>query len=126
MITFSSLYNSLFKWYYRAVYHCMSAIPKPTNSTSPYITHESSHTHVYQTSNVFQGNSSRSQYKKMASESENRDADSASTSDPPYYYVRDFYTLSYKVSDSKNLTFLFKLCPPQKLAIIKKKKVKMN
>src|SRR4029434_7246145 len=43
MITFSSMYNSLFKWYYRAVYYCMSAIPKPTNSTSPYITHESSH-----------------------------------------------------------------------------------
>src|SRR4029434_11103774 len=122
MITFSSLYNSLFKWYYRAVYHCMSAIPKPTNSTSPYITHESSHTHVYQTSNVFQGNSSRSHYK---SESENRDADSANTSDPPYYYVRDFYTLSDKVSDSKNLTFLCKLCPPEKLAIIKKKR-KMN
>ena len=39
---------------------------------------------------------------KMASESENRDADSANTSDPPYYYVRDFYTLSDKVSDSKN------------------------
>ena len=58
---------------------------------------------------------------KMASESENRDADSASTSDPPYYYVRDFYTLSDKVSDSKNLTFLCKLCPPEKLAIIKKK-----
>ena len=64
---------------------------------------------------------------KMASESENRDADSASrpTSDPPYYYVRDFYTLSDKVSDSKNLTFLCKLCPPEKLAIIKKK-MKMN
>ena len=46
---------------------------------------------------------------KMASESENRDADSASTSDPPYYYGRDFYTLSDKVSDSKNLTFLCKL-----------------
>ena len=63
----------------------------------------------------------------MASESENRDADSASrpTSDPPYYYVRDFYTLSDKVSDSKNLTFLCKLCPPEKLAIIKKK-IKMN
>ena len=39
---------------------------------------------------------------KMASESKNRDADSASTSDAPYYYVRDFYTLSDKVSDSKN------------------------
>src|SRR4029434_9487519 len=61
---------------------------------------------------------------KMASESENRDADSASrpTSHPPYYYVRDFYTLSDKVSDSKNLTFLCKLCPPEKCAIIKKKK----
>src|SRR4029434_3609843 len=64
---------------------------------------------------------------KMASESENRDADSASrpTSDPPYYYVQDFYTLSDKVSDSKNLSFLCKLCPPKKFAIIKKKK-KMN
>ena len=55
----------------------------------------------------------------MASES--RDADSATTSDAPYYYLRDFYTLSDKVSDSKNLTFLCKLCPPEKLAIIKKK-----
>ena len=61
---------------------------------------------------------------KMASESENRDADSASTSDPPYYYVQDFYTLSDKVSDSKNLTFLCKLCLPEKFAIIKKKKWK--
>ena len=52
---------------------------------------------------------------KMASESKNRDADSASTSDPPYYYVLDFYTLSDKVSDSKNLTFLCKLCPSEKL-----------
>ena len=45
---------------------------------------------------------------KMASESENRDADSASrpTSDPPYYYVRDFYTLSDKVSESKNYVLL--------------------
>ena len=55
---------------------------------------------------------------QMASESENRDADAVH---PPYYYVRDFYTLSDKVSDSKNLTFLCKLCPPEKLAIIKKK-----
>ena len=38
-----------------------------------------------------------------------------------YYYVQDFYTLSDKVSDSKNLSFLCKLCPPKKLAIIKKK-----
>src|SRR4029434_10393187 len=90
----------------------ISAIPKPTNSTSHYVTHESSHTHVYQTSNVFQGNSSRS-HIKMASESENRDTDSASTSDAPYYNVQDFYTLSDKVSDSQNLTFLCKLCPPE-------------
>ena len=46
----------------------------------------------------------------MASES--RDADSATTSDAPYYYLRDFYTLSDKDSDSKNPTFLCKLCPP--------------
>src|SRR4029434_2982147 len=60
---------------------------------------------------------------KMVSESKNRDADSASrpTSDPPYYYVRDFYTLSDTVYASKNLTFLCKLCPSEKLAIIKKK-----
>ena len=47
---------------------------------------------------------------KMASESENRDAEyiSASTSDAPYSYVRDFYTLSDEVSDSKHLTFLCK------------------
>ena len=56
---------------------------------------------------------------KMASESENRDADSSSTSDAPYYNVQDFYTLSDKVSDSQNLTFLCKLCPPEKFAIIK-------
>ena len=43
------------------------------------------------------------------------------TSDALYYYLRDFYTLSDKDSDSKNLTFLCKLCPPEKLAIIKKK-----
>ena len=32
----------------------------------------------------------------------------------------DFYTLSDKVSDSKNLTFLCKLCPPEELARRKK------
>src|SRR4029434_7581138 len=41
----------------------ISAIRTPTISTSHYITHESSHTHAYQTSNVFQGNSSGCQYK---------------------------------------------------------------
>ena len=78
---------------------------------------------MYQTSNVFQDNSSRS-HIKMASESENRDAEyiSASTSDAPYSYVRDFYTLSDKVPNSTNLTFLCKLCPPENFAIIKKKK----
>ena len=45
----------------------------------------------------------------MASES--RDADSATTFDAPYYYLQDFYTLSDKDSDSKNLTSLCKLCP---------------
>src|SRR4029434_3485043 len=98
----------------------------PRLFTESHITHDSSHTHVDQTSNVFQDNSSRS-HIKMASESENRDADSASspTTDPPYVYVRNFYTRSDKVSNSKNFTFLCKLGPPEKLAIIKKK-MKMN
>ena len=58
-------------------------------------------THMYTKQATYSKASALGVNIKLASESENRDADSASTSDPPYY-VRDFYTLSDKVSDSKN------------------------